>query len=354
MTTGSDDDSLHEGLARLFGPARRKRKRRREMSEAEAVTMVKRSVRDAPNQVLAVRRTLASILAALQSVAPPMHHVIAVFSSLFARSKVFRDEFVRAMYPIFSLWSSKQLYSVELLKLLEHWDAQHRSTYPQLHAAIEAIPAKFKNLLQAHRAKVCAASEDAAATTRMTEIQYTHVCSELGDAETAIGLVLQEMEAGLAILVPTVEDNFEALLPTLPPVTEHLPSDENDDDDDDEEWEDVVPSSVVAHTSAAHLTLADVIAQCGLGSAAYSLTITVPALNAPELEHVQTAVKESALHLRKRYLPLLRQWQNTVNAHASSSSDVRHRLQKLHDSVLSTLLKWNELREAISLNANSE
>ncbi|EQC27516.1 hypothetical protein SDRG_14716 [Saprolegnia diclina VS20] len=347
----NSNEELDEGLARLFGPARRKRKRGREISEAEAVAMIKKSVRDAPNQALAVRRALASILAALQSVAPPMHHVIAVLSSLFSRSKVFRDEFVRAMYPIFSLWASKRLYSVELLELLEHWDAQYRSTYPQLHAAIEAIPPKFKGLLHDHRAKARAATEDAAATTRMTEIQYTHVCSELGDAETAIGLVLQEMEAGLAILVPTVEDKFEALLPTLPPVTEVLHSDDNDD----EEWEDVVPSSVVAHTSAAHLTLADVIAQCGLGSAAYSLTITVPALHAPapSLEHVQTAVKEGALHLRKRYLPLLRQWETTVNAHAFSSPDVRRRLQKLHDNVRSTLLKWDELREMISLNTNS-
>ncbi|OQR80900.1 hypothetical protein ACHHYP_17080 [Achlya hypogyna] len=337
MVAAEDDGRLDAGLARLFGPPSRKRKRGPNVSVAEAVAWIKKGVRTAPNQALAVRKTLAALVSALKTPTVPMADVRTVLASLFERSKVFRDEFVRGMHPFFQLWAAKGLYSIELLELLEAWDAQYHAVYPALHAAFQAIPSKFMGLLAAKRAQEAAAAEEVKVARRMAEMQFEHMCNQLEEAEATIGQLVREMDAGLAMLVPDVDDCFEALLPT--------PATAFDDDDDDEEWEDVLPRSVVEHTTADHLTLADVIAQCGLGSAAYSLTITVPALAdaRPSLEHVRVVVREGALQLRKRYLPLLRQWQATAAACPKAPPEAAARVAALDASVRRVVLKWTEL-----------
>ncbi|OQS04005.1 hypothetical protein THRCLA_03710, partial [Thraustotheca clavata] len=206
-------DQLDDGLRWLLDPPTRKRKRKSCLSSSQALDYVKKGVRYASNPGVAVHKVLSAVETSLHCPKPPMHQVTAILSCLFDRSKLFRDEFLKRMHPLFSLWTKHSLYSIELLEMLHAWDAKYN--FPTLHAAINAIPSKATALLTTKQQEEAARKNEAEATAAMRRIQFTQMVDELNEVEKTLEHVIHEMEAGLELLVPSVENCFEDLLPNL-------------------------------------------------------------------------------------------------------------------------------------------
>ncbi|CEG41530.1 uv-stimulated scaffold protein a isoform x2 [Plasmopara halstedii] len=130
------------------------------------------------------------------------------------------------------------------------------------------------------------------------------------------------------------------------------------------EWESVIGNeddasdkNVIASQSSDEdqMDVNDIVQKYGLGSSSYQLTVEVPNKMCEESsdnDALFKALADSAIRIRKRFLPLLSDWQqhSTLTDQSSSSPSVlpsqREILQQildLRDRMTRALLKWDDL-----------
>jgi hypothetical protein len=149
-----------------------------------------------------------------------------------------------------------------------------------------------------------------------------------------------------------------------------VPAGEEDNDaDDDIEWESVDPDDGAAtqqdygdsdedleQDGMPHedMDMNEIVAAYGLGSASYQLTIEISTSvceRSAENEVLFRSLADGILRLRKRFLPLVRDWiENTKGPDQAKASgggeveiDVWRQLQDLHARLHDVELKWEDL-----------
>ncbi|GMF13589.1 unnamed protein product [Phytophthora lilii] len=226
--------------------------------------------------------------------------------------------------------------------------------------------------------------------------------------------VLVEMNRAFEILVPTLDlfelqerVDEEQLMPssdanpavkserkqreTLSGDDDHEHADNNDDDDDNVEWEDVSAPSIVGtegqdeeegvewenfptdvddtrldeqydvdedgDTVDPEMDINEIVQTYGLGSSSYQLTVEVSKQvceKSSENDALFGNLADGALRMRKRFLPLLDDWEqhSTLTGPPASSSstlefqrEVLQRIRDLRDRMTRALLKWDDLAQ---------
>ncbi|KAG7389273.1 hypothetical protein PHYPSEUDO_010831 [Phytophthora pseudosyringae] len=139
------------------------------------------------------------------------------------------------------------------------------------------------------------------------------------------------------------------------------------DDEEDVEWESVAAEGEstndnqfngIANDEDAvddHMDITDIVQAYGLGSSSYQLTIEVSKQvceESAENDALFKSLADGALRMRKRFLPLLDDWEqhSTLTGQSSSSSstlqsqrEVLLRIRDLRDRMTRALLKWDDL-----------
>ncbi|RLN71011.1 hypothetical protein BBJ29_010020 [Phytophthora kernoviae] len=142
-----------------------------------------------------------------------------------------------------------------------------------------------------------------------------------------------------------------------------------DDDDKGVEWESVSADSDSSREDSMReeedtesavgdqMDINDIVQAYGLGSSSYRLTVEVPKRVCEESadnDVLFRALKDNALRMRKRFLPLLDDWEqhSTLPGPASSSPsaaqsqrEVLQQIRDLHDRTTHALLKWEDLAQ---------
>ncbi|KAF0682843.1 Aste57867_25066 [Aphanomyces stellatus] len=318
--------ALEEGLAALLPAKKGMKKRKREtaatMSPENSLDNIKKGIRYAANPALACRRTVAALQSALVTVPPPLPQFIQICRCLFDRSKAFRVEMVAQLQAICRVLETKQLYTVEMLELFRAWDVQYAAAFPQLHAAVAAIPTKWTSRLKQRDEAVDAQ----VAAQRMLDMQFEHMEREVNAGGGAVVAHVESLERALGMLIPTVEDCFTSLLPIRAGAYES---------DEDEAWEDVCPPIET-------WSLPQVIESCGLGSAAYSITIPAPDMTSThDLDLIRAALDEQVGEIRKRFLPQVDRW--LAMAQRRETSPVCARVRHLRELLKAALAKAREV-----------
>ncbi|CAK4616935.1 unnamed protein product [Aphanomyces euteiches] len=325
MTPNDAASALEQGMQLLKKrPTKRKRQTNEASTPEAALEQIKKGVRYSSVPSAASRNVVAAVLSALDTVPPPLSMIVQICRSLFERSKAFRNELVGQLRSMCHRLEIKQLYNVEILDMLQAWDTQYGAVYPQLRAAVAAIPAKWTALQRKRDDAIATAASSRREIEEVRAIQFDHMMREVEAGEAAIVDHIESMERTCAMLVPTVEDCFSALLPAA----KYAP-----EDDDDEVWEDVLLPPPIDSWS-----LPDVIESCGLGSAAYTISIPVPDIVTPDdLELLHATLQEQVDEIERRFQPKVQSWIQTARTRPASA--ILHRLEKLQHSLESVLAK---------------
>ena len=139
-----------------------------------------------------------------------------------------------------------------------------------------------------------------------------------------------------------------------------------DEEEEDVEWENVPTDSGCSRDSSLsysfdedddeseHMDINDIVQAYGLGSSSYHLTVEVSKQvceESSENDALFQSLADGALRMRKRFLPLLDDWEqhSTTNSAASSRStapsqrEVLQQIRDLRDRMMRVLLKWEDL-----------
>lgn len=135
-----------------------------------------------------------------------------------------------------------------------------------------------------------------------------------------------------------------------------------DEEDDDVEWETVSAADGDADQEQdfndvvqGDMDINDIVQAYGLGSSSYQLTIEVPKRVCEESadnDVLFRSLEDCALRMRKRFLPLLDDWEqhSTLSPHSSSNSsslqsqrDILQQIRDLRDRMTRALLKCDDL-----------
>ncbi|KAG7399608.1 hypothetical protein PHYBOEH_008396 [Phytophthora boehmeriae] len=165
----------------------------------------------------------------------------------------------------------------------------------------------------------------------------------------------------------TGEIEWEGVAPAAAAAATSMSEDTRDDDAKDVEWEDVTvdgDSDSGDHTREEEETdsvvgdqmdINDIVQAYGLGSSSYRLTVEVPKRVCEESADNDVLfrnLEDNALRMRKRFLPLLDDWEQhstlpgsaTVRSStARSQREVLQQICDLHDRMTRALLKWEDL-----------
>ncbi|ETV92065.1 hypothetical protein H310_13587 [Aphanomyces invadans] len=329
--------ALNKGLSKLLQgkklSMKRKRSRQEYVQDENAITpeaaldLVKKGIRYALNPADSCRRTVAATLKALSQSAPPLPEIYRIWECLFDRSKAFRVELVGQLQPICRILHAKDLYNLDVLKLFRAWDTKFGGGMPQLRAAVSSIPSKWTSMLQEHDRDTHVQAENSQMETSMSDMQFEHMQRQVDAHATAILAHVDSMQETCGILVPTVENCFAALLPRRSVYG----------DDDDDGWEDVVVAP-----SVATMDLPEVIASCGLGSAAYSISVAIPdTIDANDLELLRRTLQEQTDEIHKRFLPQVQAWV-AIAMQTRPGSEQAMKVRELEKLLQSALAKASE------------
>ncbi|ETV67732.1 hypothetical protein H257_16095 [Aphanomyces astaci] len=334
----SDDaaSALDKGLTMLLLPTKRRRPMKRKrggqcdrdqddnaLTPEEAVNLVKSGIRYAANPVASCRKAVSAILHALSLNDPAVCNIHRIWECLFDRSKAFRIELVGQLHPICRVLHVKQLYNIDILRLFRAWDVKFGGSMPQLRAAVSAIPSKWTEMLATHDHNMHVHATTTRTDTRMLAMQFDHMQREVDMHGAAILAHVDSMQHTCGLLVPTVEDCFAALVRPAPLLY--------DDDDNGDGWEDVMPS-------VAAIPLPEIIASCGLGSAAYSISIPIPdIIDTHDIHLLRTTLQEQAAEVRKSLLPQVQAW--AAIARTSPTSECAQTVEHMERSLQCALAK---------------
>ncbi|KAK1941005.1 UV-stimulated scaffold protein A [Phytophthora citrophthora] len=288
---------------------------------------------------------------------------------------------------------SKQLTLV--LKLIETWKQDFGDRYPSLVAGYGVLVERGYEFPH-ERARQQEQREREVDTQRHRErvinVKRQQRDREMNKYVPEMEQVLVEMNRVFEILVPTldafhVEENSEeekapASDPKQPQSGE---LDEEEEDDDDEiqwedagstapggysdegvEWESVATETGLTRDNVSNdvsddetvndeMDINDIVQAYGLGSSSYQLTIEVSKQvceESSENDALFKSLADGALRMRKRFLPLLSDWEQhslltqsagTSSAVLQTQREVLQRIRDLRDRMTRALLKLDDL-----------
>ncbi|EGZ14881.1 hypothetical protein PHYSODRAFT_504986 [Phytophthora sojae] len=352
---------------------------------------LKRLLRDsaAPVQSHCIKKLHLTVLCQLQRGSRPptvFSRAVALCDEIFKRSVVFRalitnqtasffDQLLVAAGEDPSANVSRALRArtqgspqvTEVLALIETWKQDFGDKYPSLvagHAVLMQRGYAFP-----HRRERRQEQRQREVDTRRHRERVSEAKKQQRDKEMA--QFVPEMEQVL------VEMNrvFEILVPTLDAFDVRDGSDEEEeksalpgpaDDNDDVEWESVetkdnAASSILqgeasdSDDDGNNMDINDIVQAYGLGSSSYQLTIEVSKQVCEESsdnDALFRSLADGALRMRKRFLPLLDDWEQHSRLTGSSSSssatiqvqrEVLLQIGDLRDRMTRALLKWDDL-----------
>lgn len=306
----------------------------------------------------------------------------------------------RVRSPSRSPQQSPQLATV--LALIEKWKEDFGARYLPLVTGYDVLVTRgyeFPRVRETRAAEQQRAQQTQTHRDRVRELKARQRQREMAQMVPEMETLLSEMHQVFEVLIPTL-DAFqlpevkgspateggasEAAAPPSSAVNavatgdEHateasrsVPAAEDDDDaDDDIEWESVDPDDAAAaqqdpfgdndedleRDGMPHedMDMNEIVAAYGLGSASYQLTIEISTSvceRSADNEVLFRSLADGILRLRKRFLPLVRDWIESTRgpdqAEASRGDEgeigVWRQLQDLHARLHDVELKWEDL-----------
>ncbi|RLN93413.1 hypothetical protein BBJ28_00006925 [Nothophytophthora sp. Chile5] len=282
------------------------------------------------------------------------------------------------------------------LALIETWKQDFGDRYPPLVAG-HAVLMERGYVFPQERERQQEARQQAVDTRRhrdrVREAKRQQRDQEMAQIVPEMEQVLVEMNRIFEILVPTL-DAFQVLDgdTETPPANDvgiepHQGEEHDEDDSDGVEWEDAAPPTAtsvhaqekeeeedvdwetVAPAEHGHgdadseeetehrMDINEIIQAYGLGSSSYQLTVEVSTRvceeSADNAVLFQT-LADDTLRLRKRFLPLLDDWEqystgpgpsasSSSTAGATGQHEILQRIGDLRDRMTRVLLKWEDL-----------
>ncbi|KAL3663848.1 hypothetical protein V7S43_011261 [Phytophthora oleae] len=286
---------------------------------------------------------------------------------------------------------SKQLTLV--LELIETWKQDFGDRYPSLVAGYGVLVERGYEFLH-ERERLQEQREREVDTQqhreRVINVKRQQIDREMNKYVPEMEQVLVEMNRVFEILVPTLdafhmeENSEEEKAPaSATKHNEELGAGESDDDDiqwedagvsaapggesdEDVEWESVTTESGSTRNNVSQddsdeeavddeMDINDIVQAYGLGSSSYQLTIEVSKQvceESSENDALFKSLADGAIRMRKRFLPLLSDWEqhsllpeSTVRSSSvlQTQREVLQRIRDLRDRMTRTLLKWDDL-----------
>jgi hypothetical protein len=280
------------------------------------------------------------------------------------------------------------------LALIEEWTQDFGERYPSLVAGHSVLTQRgyvFPRERERRREEREVEMDTLRHRERVSSVKKQQRDREMAQFVPEMEQVLVEMNRVFEILVPTLdafqidgEEEEEVAQPDAeaPAAEEEKQADVEEDEGDAVQWEAVAEPSAtgvgadtgeedgvewesVADEEKAEgseedaaedrMDINDIVQAYGLGSSSYQLTIEVSKQVCEESEDNEAlfrSLADGALRMRKRFLPLLGDWEQYSTLVGSSPSspaalqsqrEVLQRIRDLRDRMTRALLKWDDL-----------
>lgn len=253
---------------------------------------------------------------------------------------------------------SKQLMTV--LTLIETWQEDFGHKYPSLVAGYSVLVERGY-IFPHEREKKQNESEHKEATDthhkRLNQAKKQQRDREMKRIVPEMEHVLIEMHQVFEILVPTLDSLYLENSDEVKSVEAH-----ETEEEEEIEWESVnseneeAPVDNYTHDCDSEvgveaMDMNEIVQAYGLGSSSYRLTIEISkniCEESSENDALFKSLADGALCIRKRFLPILKDWEqhSTLEKHSSQSQrDVLKRIKHLQDQMTRALLQWEDLSQ---------